>query len=220
MFASVDVNRTDRQARDYGYVQTAASGVWSLIPEDRPTAGLADAQPSAWTAAEIEAFATDQAALTDAQVLDTIVGCERLIAWAHAQQIRLLAEFDRRRPGDEPTAVATDEPTVMSRWAPDELGLALHVGRLTAKSKLAEAVRITRGFPDTPHALQAGTITFGKAQVISEVALTMPLDLAREVEERVLAKAADQTWAQFRQNVHSQVLRVDPGGGKRRHAAT
>jgi hypothetical protein len=82
--------------------------------------------------------------------------------WAHAQQIRLLAEFDRRRPGDEPTAVATDEPTVMSRWAPDELGLALHVGRLTAKSKLAEAVRITRGFPDTPTPCRPGRSPSGK----------------------------------------------------------
>jgi 3',5'-cyclic AMP phosphodiesterase CpdA len=77
--------------------------------------------PSGLFALEIDTDTQCEDALSDAQLIDAILGFERLTAWAQARQARLLAEFARRRPGDDPTLVATDKPCTMSRYAPDEV---------------------------------------------------------------------------------------------------
>src|SRR5437867_720937 len=64
--------------------------------------------PSGLFALEIDADTRCEAGLSDAQLIDAMVGFERLAAWAQARQSRMLAEFARRRPGDDSTMVAID----------------------------------------------------------------------------------------------------------------
>jgi hypothetical protein len=87
--------------------------------------------------------------LSDAQLIDAMVGFERLAGWAQARQARVLAEFARRRPGDDPTMLATDKPCAMSTFAPDEVGLALKLARLTAKARIGRSVQLEQVLPET-----------------------------------------------------------------------
>jgi hypothetical protein len=48
-----------------------------------------------------------------------MVGFERLAAWAEARQARLVAEFARRRPSDDPSLVGSDQISATSPYAPD-----------------------------------------------------------------------------------------------------
>lgn len=132
---------------------------------------------------------------------------------------RLVAEFARRRPGDEPTAVATDRVLPGSRWAPDELGLALERTRLSAKSLIGQSLRLTHLLPDTLAALQAGTIDEQRADAICQATLPLPVDKARRVEAVVLPAAAGKTVRQLRDRLRTAVHRVDPDGERRRHQA-
>jgi hypothetical protein len=98
---------------------------WAAIERDLRQGGedrtFGNTSPSGLFALEIDTDTRHEDGLTDAQLIDAMVGFERLTAWAEARQARLLAEFARRRPGDDPTLVATDKPCTMSRYAPDEV---------------------------------------------------------------------------------------------------
>src|SRR3712207_6150473 len=59
--------------------------------------------PSGLFALEIDSDTRVVAGLSDAQLINAMVGFERLAAWALARQAGVLAEFARRRPGDDPT---------------------------------------------------------------------------------------------------------------------
>jgi len=82
--------------------------------EDRTWGNTA---PSGLLALEIDTDTRHETALTDAQLIDAMVGFDRLTAWAQARQARILAEFARRRPGDDNTLVATDTPCAISKFA-------------------------------------------------------------------------------------------------------
>ncbi len=106
-----------------------------------------------------------------------------------------------------------------SRWAPDELGLALGISRPAASTELAQSIILTRTLPDTLAAWQAGTIDAGQARVLCELLTVLSPEQARQVQDRVLPAAGTQTWTQFRAAVRRAVLRVDPDGANRRHGA-
>jgi hypothetical protein len=69
-------------------------------------------------ALEIDTDTRDEAGLSDAQLVDAMVGFERLAAWAQARQAHMLAEFARRRPAAAPaTTRRWWPPTNRARWA-------------------------------------------------------------------------------------------------------
>ncbi|OLT01938.1 hypothetical protein BJF90_30000 [Pseudonocardia sp. CNS-004] len=105
--------------------------------------------PSGFFALEIDADTSVESGLSDEQLIDAVVGFERLTGWAQARQARLLAEFARRRPGDDPTLVATDKACTISTFAPDEVGLALKQARMTAKARLGRSVQLDQVLPET-----------------------------------------------------------------------
>ena len=61
---------------------------------------MADVDPSGWLALELDSGTADPVVLSDAQLIDGIVGFDRIGSWASARPARLLAEFTRRRPTD------------------------------------------------------------------------------------------------------------------------
>ena len=158
--------------------------------------------------------------LDDRGLVDAIMEEERLSRVHAARRTRLIAEMYRRRPGDEPGITSEDDTAMvfpMSRWAPDELGLALSMSRLTAKSTLREAARLAAVLPDTLVAFERGLIDSYRARIIHDTTLCLPDGPAREVEALVLADAGEQTYAQLRAAVRAAVMRVDPEGANRRH---
>ena len=214
------ITAAERAARDRGYVRDLDDRLTQPDPDEDTAAQILTAvAPCGDAAVAAEYTATDPTALTDAELVDTIIGFDRLARWVHGNRARLISEFAHRRPGDEPSAVGDTTPSAASRWAPDELGLALGVGRLAAKTLLAESVTLSRVLPDTLLALETGTIDAGKARALAELRVVLSPDQARAVEARVLPRAGQQTWAQFRAALRRAVLRVDPDGGNRRHSA-
>ncbi|MDT7706263.1 MAG: hypothetical protein QOG20_1870 [Pseudonocardiales bacterium] len=68
----------------------------------------------------------------EAELIDAIAGFEKLISWAGVRQSVLLAEFARRRRAEDREAGISQRLQSTSRWAPDEIGLALSRTRMTA----------------------------------------------------------------------------------------
>ena len=139
----------------------------------------------------------DSSTLDDRGLLDAIIEEERLSRVHAARRTRLIAELHRRRPGDEPGIGAEDTAMVfpMSRWAPDELGLALSMSRLTAKNTLREAARLAVVLPDMFAAFDQGLIDSYRARIIHDTTLCLTDEQAREVEALVLADAGEQTYS-------------------------
>jgi len=187
-----------------------------LAPEEWP---WGSALPGEESATGLDAATAEPAALSDAGLIEAIVGFDRLTGWAQARQARLLAEFARRRPGDDPTMVATDKPCAISRFAPDEVGLALKLSRLTAKARLGRAVQLSEVLPDTLHAWQQGRLDERRVTAICDSTHYLPAEKAQAVQRRVLARAPEQTLAQLKVALKRAVQHADPDGCRDRHRA-
>ncbi len=190
-----------------------------LKPSDgiEPPYSPAQMRPSGWLALELDTSTLDVESLDDREVVDAIVGFDRVASWASARQARLLAEFARRRPGDDPQAISSDRPAITSRYAPDEIGLALNLSRGTAMSRLAQATQLARTLPDTLIAWEEGRLDLPKVRAITDATCFLAPDLAADVQDRVLARAPEQTAAQLRAALARAVLAADPEGAAARH---
>ncbi|MHA6615726.1 HNH endonuclease signature motif containing protein [Pseudonocardia sp. DLS-67] len=173
--------------------------------------------PSGLFALEIDTDTCDEAGLSDAQLIDAITGFERVVGWAEARQARLLAEFAHRRPGDDPTLVATDKPCSIGRFAPDEVGLALKQARLTAKARLGRSVQLQQVLPETLQLWQQGRLDERRVVAICEATHYLSVEKARAVQRRVLDRAPDQTLGQLKAALKRAVIAADPEGAAQRH---
>ena len=196
---------------------------WAEIERDLRQGGddrtFGNTSPSGLFALEIDTDTQHADGLSDAQLIDAMVGFERLTAWAEARQARLLAEFARRRPGDDPTLVATDKPCTMSRYAPDEVGLALKLARGTAKARLGRSVQLEQVLPETLALWQQGRLDERRVAAICDATHYLPEDKARAVQRRVLDRAPAQTVGQLKEALKRAVIHVDPEGAAERHKA-
>jgi hypothetical protein len=174
-------------------------------------------EPSGWLALELDTGTTDAAALADDALIEAIVGFDRLTSWAAARQGRLLAELLRRRPRDPvPNA---DRANLGSSFAPDEVGVALHLARGTAAARLYLAERLLRVLPATFALWQAGRIDTAKARAIHDATVVLTDELAATVEAKVLARAPEQSLPQLRAALARVIISVDPTGAAERHRA-
>ncbi len=114
--------------------------------------------PSGWLALELDQGCADPAGLSDAELIEGIIGFDHVASWAGARQAVLLAEFALRRPGDHPLAAGCDRPSAASEFAPDEVGMALRLSRTSAMNRLAMAQTLVADLPATLAAWQAGVI--------------------------------------------------------------
>ncbi len=192
----------------------------SLPPEvpDAPP-GLSECAPSGWLALELDTATDDAAGLDDGELIEAVVAYDRVASWATARQARLLAEFARRRPGDEPTAVMAERPSVGSRYAPDEIGLALRISRGAAMNRLRQASQLAAELTDTRTAWEAGRLDAAKVRAICEAGDYLTPEHASAVQDRVLARAPKQSLGQLRAALARAVIAVDPDGAAERHDA-
>jgi len=184
-------------------------------PPDEPEP-WSQCQPSGWLALELDQGTANPAALSDADLIEGIVGFERVASWAQARQAGLLAEFARRRPEDNWQARRSDTPSRCSEFAPDEVGLALRLSRTTASNRLAMAETLVHDLPHTHAVWQAGLIDTPKARAITETSCLLTGPQWEILEARVLPRAPEQTLAQLRRALLRAVLVIDPDGAERR----
>ncbi len=136
-------------------------------------------------------------------LLDGVAAFDRVIAFAHAAQARLLAKFAALRPAE---------------FAADEVAPALRVSRMEATRRLGLAVDLTTRLPETLTALQRGELDLAKARAISDLTASLPREQAAAVQAAVLPDAAGKTAPQLRAAVRRAVVRADPDGAQRREA--
>lgn len=141
----------------------AASG-----PPEAAQPPVSACTPSGWLALELDQGCADPAALSDGELIDAVIGFDRVASWVLARQAVLLAEFARRRPEDHPLAANSDTPSRCSEFAPDEVALALRLSRMTATGRLVMAQTLVEGLPATLAAGEAGVIDSLKARAITE----------------------------------------------------
>ena len=183
--------------------------------EPEPEPGFGDCAPSGWSALELDTGTADPGSLSDAEVIDAIVGFDRIGSWASARQARLLAELARRRPADP--VPNEDGVSVGSRFVPDEVGVALKLARGTAAGRVGTACRLLRVLPDTHALWEAGLIDTAKARAVDEATTVLSDELAAKVEARVLGRAPEQSLAQLRAALARAILAADPDGAADRH---
>lgn len=184
---------------------------------DGPDYTLAEVVPSGWLGLELDVTTAVAATLCDADLVDAVVAFDRMTSWASARQARLLAEFSRRRPPDAPDATGCDIPSMTSRFAPDEIGLALRLSRGAAIARLGQSVQLDQVLPATLEAWERGRIDVLKVRAICDTVRVLDDERARLVEARVLVRAGDQSVTQLRASLKRAVIAVDPEGVAARH---
>ena len=181
-----------------------------------PPPSFGNCDPSGFLALELDTGTADPAWLSDGELVEAIVGFDRVASWAAARQARLLAELAQRRPPDRVVGVARTAG-VASEFAPDEVGVALRLSRGTAGARIDQAVRLLSTLPATHAAWEAGRIDTAKVRAIHDATVVVPDELAVAVEARVLPRAPGQTLAQLKAALGRAVPSVDPQGADDRH---
>lgn len=185
--------------------------------EDPGQLPMAQCAPSGWLALELDQGTADPVRLSDAELIDTVVGFERVVAWAGARQAALLAEFARRRPDDYSQPTRLDVPSACSEFASDEVGLALRLSRTTAMNRLVMAQALATDLPVTLAAWEAGQLDLMKVRAITETSYLLTGEQIAALEARVLPRAGRQTLSQLRAGLARAVLAIDPDGAQARH---
>jgi hypothetical protein len=182
---------------------------WDL---DEPPPTLGTTAPSGVFGAELDFATGHPAALSEAELVEAAVGFERLAAWAAARQATVLAEF-AHRPADHPAVPAS----TVREWAGDEIAMALTLSRGSAQARLSHALRLDGVLRPTRDLLEAGSLAWSRARLICDRVEHLDDTLAAAVQERVLGRAAQQTWAQLDAAIRRAILAVDTDGAAARH---
>jgi hypothetical protein len=184
-------------------------------PPPGPT--LTDTRPSGVFGLELDFATRDPGWLPDAELVDAAVGFDRLIAWASARQSAVLAEFARRGGDGSIRPVTAAVPA--REWAPDEVAMALTISPGSARVRLAVAARLDGALRATREVLEAGRICPSRARLIADRVALLPDPVATAVQDRVLPKAPEQTWAQLDAALRRAITAIDPEGAADRHRA-
>src|ERR1700753_3679950 len=184
------------------------------------TGGALDmAVPTAALAEEADAVTRDGrlAELTDDELIGVLRAWRRLESWSSAGTLAAAAELARRCPAERTPAAGPGQfPAQVSEFASDEIAAALTMSGPAAGVLLDLALDLAVRLPATARALREAVIDYPRARLIAEATRILADDLAREVEARVLARAADQTPGRLRAALARAVIAVDPEAATRR----
>lgn len=175
----------------------------------RPAAAL-DPGAERAVAAALRAFDEGSAGADD--LIDALQASARLIAWAQARQVELIAEIVRREPPIQAAAgLSPVEPAVL------EVGVALNWSPATARTRVHEAVDLVTDRSATLAALREGRIDWPRVRAILEALVPLQSAAAVLVEAQALQRASRQTPAQLRSFLRREVARHDARGADERH---
>ena len=116
-----------------------------------------------------------------------------------AQQVTL-AELARENDAEDRS----------KQWVREELAGIFSVAPTTAGCRMHDAVTLTTRLPKTMDRLVDGSIRFWHAKVLVEACQQLDDDTVAKLENKVIAKAPEQSIGEFRTTVRKAVLRLDP----------
>jgi hypothetical protein len=160
---------------------------------------------------------TDHEKLDDFSLVEVVAAWRRVGAWAAARAAAAAARLAER------PAMNPDWPTLAGRVAEtcvagDELALRLGVSRRSGR-ELVEAGRAFTGplWP-TGEALERGEIDEGKARIVRRALARVPLQVAADVQERLLPSAPSRTHTQLARDLERALIVADPVDAAERSA--
>jgi hypothetical protein len=175
-----------------------------------PLAGLADAATRDGRLSELD----------DDELIGVLRAWRRLESWCSSSTLAATAELARRRPADRtPPASATGFPAQLSEFIGDEVAAALTLTGRAADAHLELALDLALRLPATDRAHREGIIDYPKTRLIADLTRVLSDEHARQVEDKVLAAAGQQTTGQLRAARYwPSILRLRSGAVKRPNA--
>ncbi|HEY3088215.1 MAG TPA: DUF222 domain-containing protein, partial [Jatrophihabitantaceae bacterium] len=108
-------------------------------------------------------------------------------------------------------------PAASSWITREQVGAALRLSPGTAERRLSIARTLVDRLPATLELLRTGRITYLHAMKLAEAVNPFDAQTTAKIEQRVLARAADQTLSQFDASLRRAVIAVDPRRADQRH---
>jgi Domain of unknown function (DUF222)/HNH endonuclease len=145
----------------------------------------------------------DPSALSHAGRVDLLVALERHAAWLAAVQQQVLAAM-----AADPVAAADPVDRTGRAWVREDVSCALHLSGITAQRRLDVAATLSDDLPAALALLRRGEISYRHAQTLAEAVEALDGKQRQAVQERVLARAGEQTLAEFTRTVRRAVATV------------
>jgi Domain of unknown function (DUF222) len=153
-----------------------------------------------------EAAAEDGfAGVSEAELVGVVCGWDRVEGHAHARKLAAVAEMARRNPGE-----------LDAEFTADQLAYALGESRARADGLIGMAQSFEARLPGTGAALEDGTISRYKAEIIARATVLLEDEEARAAEVEVLARAARLTPGALRAAIARAVIAAAPKKAKER----
>jgi hypothetical protein len=149
--------------------------------------------------------------LSDAALVDALVAWEKHVAWAQAQQHKLLAIMATRPTAPGPLG------RLDKQWVREDVAAALRLSGRAAADRLAFATELSR-LPATLGVLHRGEISNLHARTLAEATVALDDRAAAAVESSVLPKAPGQALATFKRSLRKAVLTLAPKTAEDAHA--
>lgn len=172
-------------------------------------AGLLSAVPGVEVIEQL--LTIDDAIPSDADRVDVLRCWDNQISWAAAMRADAIMKLVAPPGGSVPELIPAED------WARDEIGAALRLPAATADRLLRTARGLHSRAPGSAELLRSGVITHAHAECLVEESTRLPDHLVSDVEDRVLARAAEQSVPAFRRAVRRAVLAVDPVNAHQAH---
>ena len=113
------------------------------------------------------------AGVSEAELVGVLCAWDRMEAHAHARKLAAVAELARRNPGE-----------LDQEFTADQVAYALGESRARADSLIGMAQTLEPACPAPPPALEDGTISRYKAEIIARATALLEDDEARAAEQR------------------------------------
>ena len=143
--------------------------------------------------------------MSEAELVGVMCGWDRVEAHAHARKLAAVAELARRNPGE-----------LDQEFTADSVAFALGESRARADSLIAMAQALPTRLPGTKAALEEGTVSRYKAEIIARATALLEDDEARAAEAEVLDRAARLTPGALRAAIARAVMKAAPKKAKER----
>jgi hypothetical protein len=143
--------------------------------------------------------------VSEAELIGVMCGWDRVEAHAHARKLAAIAELARRNPGE-----------LDQEFTTDQVACALGESRARADSLIGMAQTLPTHLPGTKAALEDGTISRYKAEIIARATALLEEDEARAAEAEVLDRAARLTPGALRAAIARAVISAAPKKARER----
>ncbi len=143
--------------------------------------------------------------VSEAELIGVLCAWDRVEAHAHARKLATVAELARRNPGE-----------LDAEFTADQVAYALGESRARADSLIGMAQTLPTRLPGTAAALEDGTVSRYKAEIIARATALLDDDEARAAEAEVLDRAARLTPPGLRAAIARAVIKAAPKKARER----